>query len=670
MATNAPSNPATVIAIRQFHSAANDDGPRVLVIGAGPAGVRFSHEFLRRQPNARLTLFGDEPYLPYNRVQLSALLAGDIQYEDILSPLPGNQNYPNFLHINVRIERLDTEHNCVFDEHGRTYFYDNLVLATGSRPHIPHILGTSQTGVYTFRSLKDAESLYNRIARARHVVVVGGGLLGLEAARALLRANTFVTVIQQGPRLMNRQLDDAAAHYLGKKVAALGIRVITDSGVRQILGEGRVTGVVTRDGDKVICDTVLLCAGIKPVIDLARSARLKVSNGILVDDTLQTSAQNVYAIGECCEHRGKTYGLVNPGFEQAAIAADVIAKGSARYVGSLEISQLKVLGETVCSMGEVAEITPRPFLRQWVYQNKRDGLYRKIVTFKGRLIGAVGFGEWPEVRRVQEAFQNQRRLLPWQYLRFSITGNLWSGGDDDVRQWPSTTVVCQCNGVTQGTLMRACQTGTASLTQISQQTSAGTVCGSCKPLLEKMLGESGQREAIGGANTLLCMGLLTLLATVLTLYLPALKVSGSVLEPTLLENIWNNKFWKQVTGFTLLGLSAAGLLMSLRKRIRNIRLGQYFYWRILHVLLGTACFAVLFLHTGLNSGNNLNRWLLLNFVAILGLGALVSFTLAVSHRLSTKRASANRKFLTWIHILLTWPFPVLVTVHILTVYFF
>lgn len=424
MVSRTSSLPAAVTQVRQYDPAANDDGLRVLVIGAGPAGVHFAHEFLRRQPNARLMLFGDEPHPPYNRAQLSALLAGAIQYDAITSPLPDVLCHPNFSHVKARITRIDTLRQCIFDAGGTAYFYDDLVLATGSRPHIPKVPGTEQTGVYTLRNLMDAESLYNRMTRARHLVIVGGGLLGLEAACALQRANTLITVIQQGPRLMDRQLDDTAADYLNKTLEIRGISVITRSGVRQILGEGRVTGVVTREGDKIICDTVLLCAGVKPAADLARLARLKVRRGVLVDDRLQTSAPHVYAIGECCEHRGKTYGLAGPGLEQAAVAANAIARGGASYSGSLEISQLKVLGQCFSSMGEVADLSPSPFLREWIYHNKKTGVYRKLVTQRGRLIGAVGYGDWPDIHRVQEALQNQRQLMPWQTLKFWLKGRV------------------------------------------------------------------------------------------------------------------------------------------------------------------------------------------------------------------------------------------------------
>lgn len=651
--------------------AANDDNIRIIVVGSGPVGLRFAYELLQRRPNARLTLFGDEPYLPYNRVQLSALLAGEIPYEQIISPLPNLAAHPLFSQSYARITRIDGENQCVFDQHGNAFAYDHLVLATGARAHVPNIPGVTQTGVYTFRNLKDAESLYNRISRARHIVVVGGGLLGLEAARALLRANTLVTVIQQAPRLMNRQLDDTAAHHLQRKVEALGINVITQSGVRCILGDGRVSGVVTRDGDRVICDTVLLCAGIKPVVELARAARLKVGTGIVVDDQLRTSSANIYAIGECCEHQGKTYGLVNPGFEQAAIAADVICKGQSRYVGSLQISRLKVLGENVCSMGEVADLPYRPFQREWVYSNTKAGIYRKIVTLRGRLIGAVGIGQWPELQRLQEAYQNQRKILPWQYLRFVTIGQLWSSSHkQNIALWPASTVVCQCNGITQGQLTQAYESGAKSVIELSKQTSAGTVCGSCKPLLENLVGHTGPREKIPSWRATLSFTLLATLITVFILFSPAIPVSDSVINPAPLQTIWHDHFWKQVTGFTLLGLSGAGLLMSLRKRIKKPYFGPFPYWRLAHIVLGIGCAITVILHTGMHFGENLNRLLIMDFLAVLLLGGGAGLALTLGHLIRANLAEKLKYYWTWGHILLVWPLPILIAMHILTVYYF
>lgn len=657
--------------VYEIDPAANDEPIKIIVIGNGPVGVRFTQEILKRRPNLSLCLFGNEAVQPYNRVQLSALLAGEVKYEDIVTLLPSAKNHRGFSHVTSAITKINIENKYVTDARGTHYAYDKLVIATGSRPHIPNIPGVDQTGVFTFRNIKDTEFLYARIARARHVVVVGGGLLGLEAARGLQKANTRITLIQQGTRLMNRQLDDDAARLLQKKVEALGIRVITNSGVRMIHGEGRVTGVTTRDGDEIVCDTVLLCAGIKANIELARDAWIKVGRGIIVDDQLATSAPDVFAIGECCEHRGLTYGLVNPGFEQAAIAAEIIANGQARYQGSLEVSRLKVLGEDVCSMGDVADLIERPRQIELKYHRGKKSLYRKLVIHKGRLTGAVGFGKWDEVRRIQEAYQHGRRIWFWQQFRFLLTGNVWSGnGEKNIKNWPNSTVICQCNNISHGELIQAMEGGASTPLQLQRETGAGSVCGSCKPLLEQLTGHFGPQEKdIAWLPVLIASTVAVFVAASIAL-LPELNVSDSVKTSTFLETLWNNKTWKQITGFTLLGLSATAVVLAMRKRIRKFRFGQFSYWRAAHVVLGTACAVVLIAHTGLHVGDNLNRILMFNFLSVLLLGSVAGLIVSNSHFFSGTRAMELRKFSNWIHILVAWPLPVLLGMHILTVYYF
>ncbi|MCM2680090.1 FAD-dependent oxidoreductase [Echinimonas agarilytica] len=645
---------------------------RVLVIGSGPAGVRFAHELLKREPNAQVTLFGNEPYAPYNRVLLSALLAGDATYHDIQTALPDEETYKKFRILTATITHVAPSEKRITDNLGQGYEYDQLVIATGSRPHVPNIPGVKQQGVYTFRNLKDTESLSARISRARHVVVVGGGLLGLEAARGMLKFNTKVTLIQQASRLMNRQLDEPSAKLLRDKVEALGIEVVTESGVRVIEGrDNRVTGVVMRNGDTLECDTVLLCTGISPNVDLGLQANIRVARAIVVDDQLQTSRKDIYAIGECCEHNGFTYGLVSPGFEQAAIAADVITGGQARYQGSLEVSRLKVVGEQVCSMGEVADLPSRPYQSVVTYHNKSNGIYRKLVIYKGRLIGAVGLGEWPEARRIQEAFKQQRSFSFMQLMWFRLGGKLWSESDtDNVQAWPQSAIVCQCNNISQGELVAAVEQGATSVESLQLTTNAGTVCGSCKPLLAQLTGSHAEPQKEKGWLPMALMSVLAVMFASLMLFIPGLSVSDSVQQQPWFEDIWNDKFWKQVTGFTLLGLSVIGLLMSLRKRMGWTQMGQFSYWRLLHGVLGATCAGMLLVHTGFHLGDNLNRWLMVDFLAVLGCGALAGIVVANSHKFSPAKAISMRKFWSWIHTLVAWPLPILLSIHILTVYYF
>lgn len=646
---------------------------RIVVIGSGPVGVRFVHEYLKRNPGAALTLMGDEPFQPYNRVQLSTLLAGEVTMEDIILPLPSQAQYQHFRHQVARVVAIDTKRKTVLDSRGVESDFDALVIATGSRAHIPHIPGVDQKGVYTFRNLKDTEFLYSRIARCRHLVVVGGGLLGIEAARALRRANTQVTLVQQSNRLMNRQLDEKAANLLRRRVENAGIAVITESGVREVLGqESRVTGVRLRNGTILECDTVLLCAGIRPNVDLARAAKIKVATGVLVDDELRTSAEGVYAIGECCEHRGQTYGLVNPGLEQAAVAAETVAQQDSRYIGSLEVSRLKVLGETVCSMGDVTDPVFRARQYQLTWQSRDKRKYRKVVVTKGKVTGALCFGDWEEIPRVQEAYQTERKIYLWHLLRFLTTGYLWTQ-DSDVALWPSSAVICQCNSVTQGELVAAMGQGCSSVSELRQATRASSTCGSCKPFLQSLLGNQVEPEKEKAWLPLFVLSLFAASVAVLVSYIPGLTVGESVQTPAPFEHIWNDKFYKQVTGFSLLGLTSIGLLMSLRKRLKfNViaRLGDYAWWRLLHVFLGATCAGLLFFHTGLHLGENLNFWLMLNFLIVLGLGAITGVIVSLSHKLVPPQARKLRSFWNWAHTLVAWPLPVLLLMHILSVYYF
>jgi nitrite reductase (NADH) large subunit len=326
-------------------------------------------------------------------------------------------------------------------------------------------------------------------------------------------------------------------------------------------------------------------------------------------------------------------------------------------------------------MGEVADLARRPFQTEVVFEDNKQGTYRKCVFLRGKLIGALAFGEWPELNRVQEAFKQGRTFFPWQLLVFRLTGRLWlNAQSEDVTQWPIETVVCQCNNITQGELTQQLSLGCASVAELSNTTGAGTVCGSCKPLLSQLVeqhsGNVAAREKESGWAPVLVGSVMAILLAILLIFQPEAQVSDSVQTQGWFEHIWNDGFWKQVTGFSLLGLTLIGLLMSLRKRVGWAWMGKFSHWRTVHTVLGMSCVALLIFHTGFHLGTNLNQLLMINFLAVIVLGAGAGAVVALSHKLSASSSMMVRKTWTWLHILVTWPLPALLATHILSVYFF
>ena len=648
---------------------ASDRKAPIIVIGSGPVGIRFVQELLIKQPHAAIKLFGNEPYSPYNRVQLSSVLAGDVDREAITYALPDSDAHPNFEYAVCTVKSISTDTHSITDALGHSHFYSQLIFATGSRPFIPGIPGVDQPGVYTFRSLKDTDALYARLSSSKHIVVVGGGLLGIEAARALRRLNTRITLIHQGSRLMNRQLDEEAAVRLENKLTESGINIIVESGVRVVHGLNRVEAITTRNGDKISCDTVLFCTGVICNKELASQSNIKTAHGIVVDEQLQTSSPNIYAIGECCEFNQQTFGFAGPGLDQAAVLADVLSGGNARYLGSSSSSRLKVVNEQVFSTGEVCDFIRHGSQKEIIFQ--QDNIYRKLVVQKGKLIGLLGIGDWPELPRLQELYQQQRTLFPWQLLLFKTKGRLWiNESAGDARTWPAAAIICQCNQLNQSQLISAIDSGCDSLQSLADKTRAGSVCGSCKPLLNQLLGNEAPPEKDKAWLTLLSGSLIALLITAAVIWLPALSMPNSVQQPASLGGIWNDKFWKQVTGFSLLGLSVIGLLMSLRKRFNLTKFGDFAYWRAFHSVLGLLCVAVLIAHTGLHLGQQLNRYLMIDFLLVISLGAVAGIAVSASHKLSPANSLKLRKTLAWAHLLVSWPLPLLLAMHILSVYYF
>lgn len=573
--------------------------------------------------------------------------------------------------IGYRVDAINRANKLITDSTRRLQRYAKLILATGSSPFIPNIPGVDKAGVFTFRDLDDTNKLLARRVRSHHTVVLGGGLLGLEAARGMQRANTRVTVIEHADRLLGQQLDEDGATDLCNEVESLGIKVMIGDGVTEVLGEERVTGVRLRSGQVIDCDTVVVATGIRPNIGLAKNYHLAFGRGILVDDRMRTSDPDIYAVGECAEHRGAVYGLVAPGLEQAAVAAADIAGVQSHYAGSVAASRLKVVGTQVFSMGPMGAGENRHNGKAYVYRNDSKGIYRKILVKQHRLIGAIGIGDWNETVRLQTFIGRTAVIWPWQILRFLRTGFIWPAEDSQsVAAWPVATVVCQCTNVARGTLSEAIANGACTAETLCKATGASSVCGSCKPLVNDLLG-GGALKPVPLARTLLVSGGIAPLGALLILFAPAIPYATSVQHDWHWDELWRDGLLKQVSGFAILGLFVIGLLVSLRKRTPVLnRLGRFDGWRLAHIVLGLLVVITLIAHTGFRLGNGLNFLLMLSFGLMLLLGAFSSGVIALEHRIGGALATRLRRQSVWFHILLFWPVPALLGWHIFKTYWY
>lgn len=371
---------------------------RIVIVGAGMAAARLVEELTARAPERHhITLIGEEPGRPYNRVLLSSLLAQDVEHADIeLKPKDWWDARGVTLIGETRVTGIDTAQHLVRLASGFSIPFDALVLATGSEPALLPLDGAGLPGVFTFRTQDDVAAMLSRAGENSRAVVIGGGLLGLEAAYGLRKTGAAVTVVHLMDRLMERQLDAQGAAVLEAALKARGIEILLKAESVAIEGEDKVRALRLACGRVLPADLIVMAAGIRPRAELARDAGLAVERGIVVDDSLRTSAPQIYALGECAEHRGMCYGLVEPAYEQAKVLAsrlagrDALAGADAAYEGSLLATNLKVSGVDVFSAGDFSS---EPGAEPIVFTDPEQGTYRKLMVKNGHLTGAVLVGD-------------------------------------------------------------------------------------------------------------------------------------------------------------------------------------------------------------------------------------------------------------------------------------
>jgi NAD(P)H-nitrite reductase large subunit len=465
---------------------------RVVVVGNGMAGARVVEELLRREPLHRreqisVTVFGAESRPAYNRILLSDVLAGKRPAADVvLRTVDGAVR-----RLGTEVVGVDREARTVLAADGTTTAYDALVLATGSLPIVPPVHGIAGPdgklldGVFVFRTLEDCDAIAARAKRSTRAIVVGGGLLGLEAARGLLQHGLQVEVVHGMGHLMDMQLDPPGGAILRRSVEKLGVGVHLGSFASRVLGTRWVTGVGLADGRDVHGDLVVLACGVRPQVDLARTAGLTIERGILVDDELRTSDDDIYAIGECAQHRGEVYGLVAPAWEQAAVVADVVTGRPAAYTGSRLVARLKAMDLEVAAMGDTsADLEDADDdLEVVVVSDPSRHVYKKLVVRDGRLVGALLLGDLATAGTVTQHFDRQTPL-PADRVSLLVAPRRANALVED------EDTVCTCNAVTAGEIR---DSGCRTVPEVALKTRATTGCGTCTSVVKALLAPAQQR---------------------------------------------------------------------------------------------------------------------------------------------------------------------------------
>ncbi|MHB9998631.1 NADPH-nitrite reductase [Bacillus spizizenii] len=483
---------------------------QLVLVGNGMAGVRSIEEILSvAKDEFQITIFGAEPHPNYNRILLSKVLQGDTDIKDItLNDWDWYEENHIQLYTNETVIKVDTENKTIITDADRIQPYDELILATGSVPFILPIPGADKKGVTAFRDIKDTDTMLAASKQYKKAAVIGGGLLGLEAARGLLNLGMDVSVIHLAPFLMERQLDATAGRLLQNELEKQGMTFLLEKQTEEIVGDDRVEGVRFKDGTSIEADLVVMAVGIRPNTQLGAESGIPVNRGIIVNDYMQTEIPHIYAVGECAEHRGIAYGLVAPLYEQAKVLAKHICGIETKpYEGSILSTQLKVSGVEVFSAGDFNESDEKKAVKVF---DEQDGIYKKIVLRGNQIVGAVLFGDSSEGNRLFAMIQKEADIT--ETSKISILQPLnQEAGTSITAAMSDDEIICGCNGVSKGVIIQAIQEkGCSSTDEIKACTGASRSCGGCKPLVEEILQHtlgsdfdaSAQKEAICGCTTL------------------------------------------------------------------------------------------------------------------------------------------------------------------------
>lgn len=677
--------------------AARDLGPpaspsklgTVLIIGNGMVSHRLCDQLTRAKPKAgpgaatenrvappKIVVLGEENRPAYDRMRLGEMLRGRRATSLSLATTDWYRDRDIELVLDDPVVSVDRDTRVARTRSGRVFPYDHLVFATGAAPVVPSIDLDAKADVFVIRTTRDLERLRDRSQGTRSVVVMGGGLLGLETAKSLREAGLDVTVVESSPQLMARQLDAEAAEVLKTKLENTGIAIVLGCAVKRIApapdaaptSPGTPALASSRTRQQLIfadgagrapleADFVVLSVGVHPRDELAKACGLTLGKrgGIAIDRNLRTSDGSIYAIGDCAALEDVSFGLVAPGYRMAeALAATLLGTPTTFEVSTAPV-KLKVAGVDVVSMGETRV---RPTHKSYRFRHK--SVYRRIVVENDHIVGATSVGGWPELGAVQEAITAERELTHSWYDRFNRGETLFRATKSPIER-PDDEVVCVCASVTAGAIRSAIASGCRTADAVSNATGASRGCGSCLPLVTLMVGGRAAGLRPAPRRWLATFSALTLVG--LTVALIASPATLAVaLERLRLDQLARDPFWQQVSGFTLLGCSALAMVLPLVKRALRVSGSILPVWRAIHAGVGLAALVALVSHTTLRRGFHLNLALEISFALLLMLGAGAG--------LFGLKGGAIGRALRLAHLIVFWPLLSLIGLHVLAVYYF
>ncbi|WP_341282952.1 FAD-dependent oxidoreductase [Paenibacillus sp. FSL H8-0537] len=468
---------------------------KLVVIGNGMAGVKCVEEIYELAPEAYdITIIGAEPHPNYNRVLLSKVLQGNTALADITL---NDWNWYSERGINLltgeRVERINAEEKWVLTASGKKIAYDRLIIATGSSAFMPVLPGIQKPGVTTFRNMEDCQAMMEASQRFKRAAVIGGGLLGLEAARGLLNLGMEVDVVHNAGYLMNRQLDRMSANLLKDELMKQGMRFWLNKRTEKITGVRRASGLLFSDGTTLAADLIVVAIGISPNLAVTADSGIRTNRAIIVNDYMETNIAGIYAVGECAEHQETVYGLVAPLYEQAKVLARHLCEVETEgYHGSIPYAQLKVSGVEVFSAGVIRDEEAETALQHY---DAMKGTYKKVTMQGGIVAGAVLFGDSSEGSKLLGYLKRRAGI---GVLKESDSGSKTGGADAVAAAMPDGETVCACNGVSKAAIVAAIHAeGLESADQVRDKTKASGSCGGCRPMVEALVAYA--LSGVGGA---------------------------------------------------------------------------------------------------------------------------------------------------------------------------